>query len=80
MKLVRTGRRSGGIKNENLSSKTLVVHKAEKTGHFTSKKVREPLRNVQRGKAHVQSVQKYCFSLLNMQILDVLVSFVVVLS
>ena len=76
MKLVRTGRRSGENKNENLSSKTLVVHKAEKTGGFTSKKAREQLRNVDRGETHVQREQKYCFSLLNMQIINILVSFV----
>ena len=34
MKLVRTGRRSGENKNENLSSKTLVVHKATKNRSF----------------------------------------------
>ena len=65
------------ICRQKLSSST----KLKKTGRFTSKKAREQLRNVDRGETHVQSVQKYCFLLLNMQILlDVLVSFVVVLS
>ena len=34
-----------------------------KTGHFTLYKERERLQNVKRWKMHVQSVQKYCFSL-----------------
>ena len=34
-----------------------------KTGNFTSWKERERLRNFQKLKLHVQSVQNYCFSL-----------------
>ena len=64
------------ICRQKLSSST----KLKKTGGFTSKKAREQLRNVDRGETHVQSVQKYCFSLLNMQIINILVFFVVVLS
>ena len=40
----------------------------------------ERLRNVQKCTSQVQSVQKYCFSLLNMQIFDVLLAFVVVVA
>ena len=45
-----------------------------KTRDFTASKEREQQWNVQKWKLHVQSVQKYCFSLLNMQICDVLVT------
>ena len=51
-----------------------------KTGHFASWKDRERLRNVQKWKMHVQSVQNYCFLLSNMQICDVLVAVVVVVA
>ena len=51
-----------------------------KTGHSTSWKQQERLRNVQKWKMHVQSVQNYCFSLSNMQICDVLVVVVVVVT
>ena len=43
-------------------------------------KERERLQNVKRWKMHVQSVQKYCFSLSNMQICGVFVAVVVVAS
>ena len=49
-----------------------------KTGHFMSLIEREWLRNLQNGKVHVQSVQNYSFSLLIMQIRDVLVAVVVI--
>ena len=49
-----------------------------KTGHFTSWKERERLQNVGKWKMHVQSVQKHCFSLSNMQFCDALVAVVVV--
>ena len=45
-----------------------------KKGHFTSQKERERLQYVKRWKMHVQSVQKYCFSLSNMQICGVFVA------
>ena len=38
------------------------------------------VRNVQKLKEHVQSVQMYCFSFLNMQIYDVLVAVFVVVA
>ena len=41
--------------------------------YFTSWKEREHLRNVQKLKLHVQSMENYCSSLSNMQIYDVLV-------
>lgn len=44
-----------------------------KTGHFTSLMERERLWNVQKWKMRLQSIQNYCFSLLNMQMYDVLV-------
>ena len=40
----------------------------------------ERLRNVQKCTSQVQSVQKYCFSLLNMQIFHVLLAFVEVVA
>lgn len=60
------------ICRQKLSSST----KLKKTGGFTTKKAREQLRNVDRGETHLQRKQKYCFSLLNMQIINILVSFV----
>ena len=58
-----------------------VVHKTAKQVIFaTSWKERERLRNVQKWKMHVQSVQNYCFSSLNTQICDVLVTFVFVVA
>ena len=45
-----------------------------KKGHFTSQKERERLQNVKRWKMHVQNVQKYCFSLSNIQICGVCVA------
>ena len=43
-----------------------------KTGHFTSWKELERLRNIEKRKMHVQSVQKYGLSMSNMHICDVL--------
>ena len=51
-----------------------------KTGHFTSWKERERLRNVQEWRMHVQSEQNYCFSSSSMQIWDVLVAVVFVVA
>ena len=51
-----------------------------KTGHFTSWKEREFLRNVQKWKMFAQSVQSYRLSILNMQICDVLVAVVDVVA
>jgi len=48
-------------------------------GHFTSWKERERLRDVQKWKMHVQSVQNYVFYC-HMQICDVLVAVVVVVA
>ena len=63
-------------KIEALSSSSHFVHNC-KTGHFTSLIGRESeLRNVQKWKTLVQSVQNYCFSLLNMQNCDVLLGVV----
>ena len=69
-------------KNTNVNILLSYVHVAHncKTRHFTSWKEREGLQNVKRWKMHVQSVQKYCFSLSNMRICDVLVAVVIVVA
>ena len=51
-----------------------------KTGHFTSWKELERLRNAEKREMHAQSVQNYCFSLSNMQICDILVAVVAVVA
>ena len=60
---------------EHLSSCAHIVHTNALTDRFTWWKELERLP-----KMHVQSVQKYCFSLSNMQICHVLVAVVVVVA
>ena len=62
-----------GLKTEN-GNETL---SSSVRSHFKSLIGRERLRNAQKRKTHVQSVQNYCFSLSVMQICDVHVAVVV---
>ena len=54
---------------------SLCAHVVHETGHIASwKGLERRQQNVQKLNLHVQSVQKYCFSFLIMQISDFLVA------
>jgi len=64
---------------KNLSSGQ-IVHTSVKQVISRREKNENDCENVQKWKRHVQSVQNCCFSMLNMQIYDVIVALVVVVA
>ena len=67
-------------KIEHLSSYVHVVQTTAKQVISRRRRNENVHQNVKRWKMHVQSVQKYCFSLSNMQIFGVFVAVVVVVA
>ena len=64
----------------NICYHTLTLSTQLQNRSFYVVEERERLQNVKKWKMHVQNVQKYCFSLSNMQICRLLVAVVVVVA